>query len=281
MHESTTLVPMAPQDETTSLEQKTESSTGEGTENVDPDSTLQARPTRRAKRGNDTTTPETGQDEPRASKTPRLEKEKISSSKKKDDPDDMNWTCALCKEAECLMEPNADQFLICDGVCRRVFHYPCAGLSQIPDSDEDWICKDCTQSRHQCAFCQEYGQDHVDVFPCRKDTCGLFFHESCLEWNNVPVKMERPMSEADKTASSIGVPIFTCPAHHCWTCTQEDALKKEQEEADAKKKEGGKKVKRSKKKSIYICKTEGRLYVSSSVLICRISPQVDTDAQVC
>ncbi len=32
MHESTTLVPMAPQDETTSLEQKTDSSTGEGTE---------------------------------------------------------------------------------------------------------------------------------------------------------------------------------------------------------------------------------------------------------
>ena len=265
-HEQTTLVPMAPQDETTTLEQKAESSTGEATGSVDLDSTSQ-RPTRRAKRGNDTNNMPEG---PRANKAPRLEN-KTNSSKKRDDPDDMNWTCALCKEAECLMEPNADQFLICDGVCRRVFHYPCAGLSQIPDSDEDWICKDCTQSRHQCAFCQEYGKDHVDVFPCRKDTCGLFFHESCLEWNNVPVKMERTASEGDKIANNIGIPIFTCPAHHCWTCTQEDALKKEKEEADAKKKEGGKKVKRSKKKSIYICKTEGRLYVSSLCLLRSLS----------
>lgn len=205
--------------------------------------------------------------------------------KSKDDnhaDDDMNWVCAECKEAECLMEPSAEEFLLCDGACNRVFHYPCAGLSKIPDTDEDWICKDCSQSRHQCAFCQEYGQDQVDVFCCRKDKCGLFFHESCLALNNVPVKMQQqgvtrrasggavsPRSvEADPLGGDnvvTSVPVFTCPAHHCWTCTQEDALKKEQEEAAAKKKANGKTKKRGSKKkqsSIYQCKTEGRIYVS-------------------
>jgi hypothetical protein len=199
------------------------------------------------------------------------------------DSDDMNWVCAECKEAECLMEPDADQFLLCDGVCSRVFHYPCAGLSKIPDTDEDWICKDCSLRRHQCNFCFEYGEDQVDVFRCRKDKCGLFFHESCLALNNVPVKMEQVISRNNALGAqtsprsvdadplhgsdniSTSMPVFTCPAHHCWTCTQEDARKKEQEEAAAKKKAKGKQKKRGSKKnasSIYQCKTEGRVYVS-------------------
>lgn len=246
---------MAPQNDTT-LVLESKNNKMEASDSIELDANPQ-RPLRRAKRGNDT--PATAENDPRAIKNPRLSEK---NSKKKDDTDDMNWTCALCKEAECLMEPNADQFLICDGVCHRVFHYPCAGLTQIPDSEEEWICKDCTQSRHQCAFCQEYGQDQVDVFPCRKSNCGLFFHESCLAWNNVPVKMERTNADTDQPTANMDVPLFTCPAHHCWTCTQEDALKKEQDEADAKKKEGGRKTKRTKNKSIYICKTEGRLYVS-------------------
>ncbi len=249
---------MAPQDEATETREP-DSKTLEVTDCIELES-LPKRPTRRAKRGSDTQGDQTP-----TTKTPRLQSK---HKKKNEDTDDMNWTCALCKEAECLMEPNAEQFLICDGACRRVFHYPCAGLTKIPDSDEEWICKDCSQSRHQCAFCQEYGQDQVDVFACQKSNCGLFFHESCLAWHNVPVKMERNSNDGEQTSSSVDMPIFTCPAHHCWTCTQEDALKKEQEEADAKKKEGGKKNKRAKKRSIYICKTEGRLYVSCFVDTC-------------
>jgi hypothetical protein len=260
-------------------------------DDVVAEETVEKRSRRRVvvKRYNDT-------DVVKGTKKPRLEagtgdcmasSETAVKSKKRSkdgnvDDDDMNWVCAECKEAECLMEPSADQFLLCDGVCSRVFHYPCAGLSKIPDTDEDWICKDCSQSRHQCAFCQEYGQDQVEVFRCRKDKCGLFFHESCLALNNVPVKMEQiitrnasgtqssPRSvEADPLLGSdnisTSVPGFTCPAHHCWTCTQEEARKKEQKEVAAKKKAGGKKKKKGSKKnasSIYQCKTEGRVYVS-------------------
>lgn len=203
---------------------------------------------------------------------------------KKSDFDDMDWVCAECKEAECLIEPSADQFLICDGGCHRVFHYPCAGLTEIPTSDDDWICKDCTQQRHQCSFCHEYGKDYVDVFPCRKDNCGLFFHESCLSLNNVEFTLEERLQvsaggasasprsvEADpqlrESSTATTVPIFSCPAHTCWTCTQNDAreLERQQEEAAkqagnkiVKKKRGGKK----KKQSIYQCKTETRLFVS-------------------
>ena len=249
------------------------------------------------------------------SKKPRLESDQKKDSKAAkavdDWNDDMKWVCAECKEAECLIEPSADQFLLCDGHCHRIFHYPCAGLSQIPAEEEDFICKDCSQSRHQCAFCQDYGQDHVDVFACRKDNCGLFFHESCLALNNVPVKMmmttttmtmmeqqgimERtttrsPTSvEADPpqllgsetlATTTTSVPVFVCPAHHCWTCTQDDALQKEreqqqqqqQQQQDAKRKEAagknGKNKKRgtkSKQTSIFQCKTEGRIYVSEFV----------------
>ena len=55
--------------------------------------------------------------------------------KKKDDDDamdDMAWICAECKEAECMMQPDADQFFLCDRQCYIVFHYPCAGLAELP-----------------------------------------------------------------------------------------------------------------------------------------------------
>lgn len=232
-----------------------------------------------------------------------------STSSSKSDSDDMNWVCADCKEAECMLDPSAEHFLLCDGLCHRVFHYPCAGLSSIPDSDEDWICRDCTQGRHQCAFCHQYGKDNVDVFPCRRDSCGLFFHEACLALNNVEVKMESkcasvasgsgtattanttpPVSgppsviEADDDAllgdetlaanvadvAVTSVPIFTCPAHTCWTCTQKDALQQDLQSQAAEQQQkgsnkGGKRNKRGGRKtkqSIYQCKTEGRLFVS-------------------
>ena len=41
-----------------------------------------------------------------------------------------------------MMKTDAEQLLICEGTCRRLFHYPCAGLSQLPDQDEKYICKD-------------------------------------------------------------------------------------------------------------------------------------------
>jgi len=220
-------------------------------------------------------------DKPISAGSQKLESKTNRTTKAQMEKEDMEWVCALCKEAECMMQPNADEFLICDGSCQRVFHYPCAGLAQIPDRHQDWLCQECTQCRHQCSFCHEYGQDQVDVFKCRKDKCGLYFHESCLALHNVPVKMEQIIANDQDSSSKSSpnnveanplgndivpdvIPVFTCPAHQCWTCTQVDELQREREDAEAAKKDAGnkKKKKRGKNvKSIFICKSEGRIYV--------------------
>lgn len=190
--------------------------------------------------------------------------------KKNDDFDDMAWICAECKEADCMIQPSAHEFIFCDGKCNRIFHYPCAGLSELPKSDEDWICKDCTNQQHQCAFCHEYGKDDEDVFLCRKPGCGLFFHESCLAMHDVEVTMvkkdnhtngEVEVDTGDAGGSEAkSTPMFTCPAHFCWTCTQKDAREKEENESC---KISNSKKKKRKKQSIFQCKTETRVFVSS------------------
>ena len=45
-----------------------------------------------------------------------------------------SWICCECGEAECSMlshcigvETDDDDLIICEGTCRRMFHYPCAG----------------------------------------------------------------------------------------------------------------------------------------------------------
>ena len=232
-----------------------------------------------------------------AAKQSLASKSQKQKKKKNDSADDMQWICGECKEAECLIRPDTSEFLICDGQCERVFHYPCAGLNELPSADEDWICKDCASKRHQCALCQEYGNDNEDVFLCSKDKCGLFFHLSCLELEGgVEVKMvpkEEPATSAPATPTTIATsddssnnddeemeggttttlkPVFTCPAHNCWTCTQNDMIEKERSKAEAERKQAAaenngkkKKAKRKKKKgsTIFQQKTETRLYVSS------------------
>lgn len=157
---------------------------------------------------------------------------------------DTSWICGECKEAECMMKSDADELLICEGVCRRLFHYPCAGLSRPPPKEEEYICPDCTSGRHACAQCQEYGVDDMDVFLCScKDGCGLFFHESCLELLNVEVKLVPEKHPSTNTTTTTTAPItttegmehetkirreFVCPAHNCWTCTQTDMAAKQE-----------------------------------------------------
>jgi hypothetical protein len=191
--------------------------------------------------------------------------------------DDMSWICGECKEADCMMQPSCSEFIICDGRCERIFHYPCAGLSELPHSDEDWICKDCTSLQHQCAICHDYGKDNEEVFRCKKDKCGLFFHESCLELQDVEVTMVSATKTTSDTENgtnpeAVTVPVFTCPAHNCWTCIQHDMLKNEQEKQKAEKQasatNGQKKTKKKRKKkqpTIFQKKTETRLYVSQGM----------------
>lgn len=223
---------------------------------------------------------------------------KKSATSKQQDKEDMAWICADCKEAECCLvtSQSSDQndsegdssFLICDGPCHRIFHVPCAGLNQLPPSDEDWFCKDCLRKEHACACCQLPGVDNVDVFPCQDELCGLFFHEACLETHQVEYSYHKaPPSPAvnnnqspsttvqkadnDETKGDndddedevIQVPIFICPAHHCWTCTQKDMVQLEKDEdTRAQKESNNRNKKRKKKKQSIFQSKNGRLYVS-------------------
>eukprot|EP00978_Attheya_sp_CCMP212_P012045 scaffold29883_cov48-Attheya_sp.AAC.4 len=180
-------------------------------------------------------------------------KAKRKRSKPKDDHDlSFTWICTECREAECIMDEESP-LLLCEGRCNRPFHYPCAGLSKVPPQDETWICRDCTQGRHQCAICHHYGLDDEEVYCCDSKSCGLFFHEACLQMYNVEVEIVETVVPKQYNASKrlllaslttepfhegeekkehltedvkmidemISIPRFQCPAHNCWTCTDE------------------------------------------------------------
>ena len=213
-----------------------------------------------------------------------------TSKHNQEDKEDMAWICAECKEAECGLidaDDSAD-FLICDGPCHRIFHIPCAGLTKAPSSDDDWLCQDCSRKEHACAYCSEYGEDYVNVYPCQDDQCGLFFHEACLRLHHVdytystdPSLVPRDNCNKDKITESTSdnddedeqdeesrIPVFTCHAHRCWTCTQKDMIQLEKDERASeqsdktnKKKNKSSRKKRKKNTSIFQCKP-GRLYVS-------------------
>lgn len=182
----------------------------------------------------------------------------------------MAWICAECREAECLMNPEAEQLLVCEGPCIRVFHYPCAGLLQMPGQDETYICKECTEMRHACSLCKEYGIDHKEVFKCSKQKCGLFFHEACLSMKNVEINvvpLANPASIPESPPSEGSKLIFTCPAHSCWTCTQWDLKKEEDDqaiEAAAPQKRGKSRGKKKKQSlpGFFSSKKEATLVVS-------------------
>jgi hypothetical protein len=231
-----------------------------------------------------------------------VKKRQKKASSKQQDKEDMSWICAECKEADCGLVTNkkttynytdnvGDSFLICDGPCRRIFHVPCAGLAQIPDTDDDWLCKDCLRAVHACAYCSQYGRDNIDVFPCQDDLCGLYFHEACLQTHYVDYSFHKdsarlgsssPISrsshnsiEDDEDAleqEPRQIPLFTCPAHHCWTCTQKDMIQLEKEEQDMELKvrddKSSKKNKRKKKTQSIFQSKPGRLFVRRFCLLC-------------
>ena len=187
------------------------------------------------------------------------------------------WICVECKEAECMMKPEATQLLICDGLCRRLFHYPCAGLEQLPSEEEEFICEDCAFKKHACAICSNYGTDNEDVFKCLKSTCGLFFHLSCLAMQNVDLDVVDCVENED--AGTIAAtppaskPRFICPAHSCWTCTQTDLRERETSETKiggaglSKAKRGGRGKKKAKPSSTFETKVERFLTVNFALML--------------
>lgn len=216
-------------------------------------------------------------------------KGKATKKDKKDEADkeDMAWICAECKEAECGLvgaddEDVSGKFLICDGPCQRIFHIPCAGLTKAPAGDDDWLCQDCSRKEHACAYCSEYGQDYVDVFPCKDDSCGLFFHEACLRLHDVDYKYApSPISSSkekeagsdhssdddeDEQDEGSKIPVFTCHAHQCWCCTQKDMIQLEKNERALQQKNNNKKSRKKRKKNTSIFQSKpGRLYVSFKI----------------
>lgn len=168
---------------------------------------------------------------------PKKRRNKSSNKKETESEFETVWICVECKEAECMMEPEATDLLICDGLCRRLFHYPCAGLEKLPQEDEEFICTDCKNRKHICSICSNYGNDNEDVFNCSKNTCGLFFHESCLAIQNVDVEVvpeddaktdvEKSVGNFDFAGTVVMRRRFVCPAHSCWTCTQTDLREQE------------------------------------------------------
>jgi len=211
-------------------------------------------------------------------------KAKSSAKKEEEDKEDMAWICAECKEAECVLvgaEGSAD-FLICDGSCHRIFHIPCAGLTEAPSTNDEWLCQDCSRKEHACAYCGEYGADYVNVFPCQEDKCGLFFCEACLRLHDIEyayatstasASNRRDTEQAMETEiendenvedEESRIPVFTCHGHRCWTCTQKDMIQIEKEERAAERTATKGKGKSSRKKgrktaSIFQCK-QGRLF---------------------
>mmetsp|Transcript_16690 Transcript_16690/g.31623 ORF Transcript_16690/g.31623 Transcript_16690/m.31623 type:complete len:775 (-) Transcript_16690:249-2573(-) len=196
------------------------------------------------------------------SKMQSKQKKKQNHKKKKSDAHlELSWICTECREAECATQPESP-LLVCEGVCSRPFHYPCAGLAALPPTDKEWICSDCKESRHQCAVCHEYGADDVDVHKCQRKDCGLFFHEACLTMYDVDVQVQiangqesanegAPLNGSDSSPDgyvAVACIQFICPAHRCWTCSDGVPLCAQKETGEPPDLNDSSKLKQGKKK---------------------------------
>jgi hypothetical protein len=119
------------------------------------------------------------------------------------------------------------------------------GLEAVPEGK--WVCEDCEKGRHPCAACGVVSEDDVEggVTKCRKGSCGLHYHESCLGMYNCRVDegaRERQEERQQAGDDSYVPPIFTCPAHFCWTCGDLDLRKPKKKKAAGCVPAGGKKV---------------------------------------
>ena len=89
--------------------------------------------------------------------------------------------CSVCEDG--------GELICCEGVCRRVFHSKCVGMTEAElASDEPWLCKECTANVFECFICGESGAVGVDVFSCER-SCGKYFHTECVlrDWRTQPL----------------------------------------------------------------------------------------------
>lgn len=127
----------------------------------------------------------------------------------KDSDDSCGYTCAICHEAQNITsEDHLDTMICCEGTCMRVYHLKCLKLKELPEGT--WKCEDCTNNRHRCYKCGDYGIDtlernevsHEYVKKCIISKCGLYFHWNCLK--SIVPSSKRFM--------------FKCPCHECCIC---------------------------------------------------------------
>ncbi|XP_067857283.1 histone-lysine N-methyltransferase NSD3 isoform X3 [Heptranchias perlo] len=99
--------------------------------------------------------------------------------------------CQIC-------EKPGESLVPCEGECCRVFHIECLGLAELPNGK--FTCMECTTGNHTCFSCKLSGKV---VKRCSVNSCGRFYHESCL----------RSYSSAMFEGKG-----FRCPLHCCLAC---------------------------------------------------------------
>ncbi|KAL8473920.1 hypothetical protein ACS0TY_029992 [Phlomoides rotata] len=137
--------------------------------------------------------------------------------------------CALCDDG--------GEVLGCEGRCMRSFHPTlesgahnfceslCYSCEQV-DAIQTFLCSNCKYQLHQCFICGRLGSSDkssgAEVFPCVSATCGHFYHPQCLSELLFP----RDQNQAQVFQKKIEAgDSFTCPAHKCAVCKQEEDKK--------------------------------------------------------
>lgn len=145
-----------------------------------------------------------------------------------DGADKGDCVCAICD--------NGGTVTCCGGVCKRSFHLDesegstcrlALGLTKdeaktILDSDEDFVCKNCEYRQHQCFACGFLGSSDLsswetEVFQCKHDDCGRFYHPKCVANLLYPDAEEEAALFEQEVAARLE---FACPMHECCVCRE-------------------------------------------------------------
>ena len=120
----------------------------------------------------------------------------------------MHWT--ECDVAGLLGEMS-DALWLCEGTCRRSFHFKC--LQPVNGK-----CEDCATGCHHCYQCGE-GSNHLGlVVKCSLGICGRYYHIPCvmkLPQTNV---LQGNWMPVERVTGDLSCLKFRCPLHYCHAC---------------------------------------------------------------
>lgn len=147
------------------------------------------------------------------------------SKKGKPQPDDGDDICAICDDGGYIT--------CCDGGCLRSFHLteehgegskcPSLGLTseqaKMVIDKKAFICKNCKYKQHQCSACGLLGSSDLssgaEVFQCKNDGCGRFYHPKCVSELLQPSSKLRASLLEQCVAARLK---FRCHVHKCSVC---------------------------------------------------------------